>query len=704
MVNGSALLPLAALGLGLYGALRCIGGDLDLGFASLWASAFLFRWQPDLRRVENEHTPVRAAWPPLLLVAAALVFFRFYRLVPPGMWGDDAVNALLAFDVLDGKIDSPFELVVHAHSHFHALTNYAIAASFASFGADLASFRIPGAVAGCLAGLFFYGTTRRLFGTTTALFAGLLFASSPMEIAHSKNLLQVVLGLMFQCAGIYGLLRGLQERSTRWSATGGVALAATLYTYHAAKLAPLAALPLLVGALREGRPSRRTLLAATLGFGAGLLPFAGSFWNQPEALTGRAQAVSILTEMRDAGSAWPLLVSAAKTLAIFHVEQGPTRYHWFGPGNDPALTPIAAALVLPGLIASTAGWRERRHVLLLWWFVVGLAPALLSTEAPRGYRALLATPPVFVWVAIPLAALWNSPRSPLRVAAVALALTSLLFDFNYYFHRGYSHEKSRWMVGARIVDMADMVRAHGSGWVGYVMSPTFTSRHETLRMLARMWDLELHDAPSLSYALQRAPLPEAGAVFLTAPGSHEALEFLEERLPAGERIARYAPPEAMWWWGGSWPYETSEPRSEPVAAALSVRRQTLERYRSSADRLPIAVTCRSVRGVRRWRELAPFYDFFPDLLERPATCRWSGRIRVPAPGPAHLRVTADQPVEVRVDRAPYSPAAPIRAGSHRISISMTRPAQRVRLKVYWRVADQHEMLVPPSAWRDPAGG
>ncbi len=396
------MLAVAAIGLGLFGALRCIAGELSLGFSALALSVVVLRMTPGLWPIDA--APYRKQADRLVFagVLLAIAFFRFHRLVPPGLWGDDALNGLLAFDVIDGVIASPFELVSHAHSWFHALTNYAIAASFLLFGADLASLRIPGVIAGCASGVLVYAIAGRLFDRPTAAFAGLLFASSPMQIAHSKSLTQVVFGLMFLCAGVYAVLRGTEQKSTGWLATGAVGLAASLYTYHAAKLAPLVVLPLLVGPLLRGERTLRSLVPMVAVFALCLLPAVASFWNRPEALLARAQAVSIVDEVRQAGSLEPLLLSAVKTLGIFHVEQGPPQYHWFGPGKDPALTPIAAALVLSGVFASVVGWREARHQLLLWWFAVGLAPAVLSTEAPRAYRALLATPAVFIWAALPL--------------------------------------------------------------------------------------------------------------------------------------------------------------------------------------------------------------------------------------------------------------------------------------------------------------
>lgn len=708
MASWSLLGAGAALALGLFGAVRCIDGDVLVGYVALIGSALVLRVTPGVWAIGFEGQRGRGSALALLATAAALLFFRFYRMEPPGLWGDDALNGLLAYDVLDGKVSSPFAIVRHSHSLFHALTNYVIAGSFALFGADLAALRLPGIAASCAAGLSIYGITRRLFGQPAAIIAGLLFAAAPMQIAHAKSLTQVVLGLAFQTAAVYALLRAVQERAAGWLIGAALPLAATVYTYHAAKIAPLVALPVLIAGVRGGAFGHRAVAGAGLVFALCLVPAAVSFWNEPLALFGRAQAVSIFDELRRDGGARPLLISAARTLGVFHVEQGP-QYNWFGPGDDPALTPVMGALVLHGLLASIVGWRRPAHQLLLFWFALGLAPAVLSTEAPRGYRTLMATPPLFVWAALPLAALWRLGRGTGRALAasalvIALVATSLIVDFHYYFHRAYTHPHSRWTLGERIVEMARIARRRGPGWTGYVMSPTFAAGHESLRLLARMWDLDLRDAPSIHFALDVAPLPDRGAVFLTVPGSHEAGAILRRQLPGTDLESRHDPATDMWPWGGSWPYETPPPRLIAVAAGVVAPRDSLDRYRAAARRLPVEVSCDGEAGSTVWREAAPFYAFFADTFAQPSRCRWRAAVRVPPPAARELHFTAGQRLEVTVDGKPYREPAPLAPGRHDVTIATTAATRRIALAVRWSKPGGGIEIVPPLAWRPPVPG
>src|SRR5262249_37388194 len=132
------------------------------------------------------------------------------------------------------------------------------------------------------------------------------------------------------------------------------------------------------------------------------LPAVLSYVQRPDAFSGRLNTTSVIAAVRATGSLWPAWDSLWRTLAVFHYQQGPI-YHWFGIGTDPGVNIVIACLVLHGVVRSVSRWYTPRHALLLGWFLIGIVPGLLSSEAPRGYRILIAAPVVFVWAALPLA-------------------------------------------------------------------------------------------------------------------------------------------------------------------------------------------------------------------------------------------------------------------------------------------------------------
>ena len=245
--------------LGIAGSLALMWGRFALGGALFIASVVLMRWPVSIWDGE----PVRELSPrrcriALLAVCALAVFFRVYRLNQPGLWGDDALNGLLAYDILDGKIHSPFQIIRHSHSNFHALSNYPIAAAFWLFGADLTTLRLPGIVLSTLCVPLLYGTVAPLFGSTVALLAALFYASSPPQLIFAKELVQIITGQFFQLSGMCLLVRGVTAGRNWVVAASGLPLALCVYTYHSARLAPVVAVAFVIAAAWErGRPADR---------------------------------------------------------------------------------------------------------------------------------------------------------------------------------------------------------------------------------------------------------------------------------------------------------------------------------------------------------------------------------------------------------------------------------------------------------------
>jgi predicted membrane-bound mannosyltransferase len=248
---------------GIAGSLAMLYGRFAAGAALFLASVVLMRWPVSIwdGAPAPELSPrVRRA--ALLAVCALAVFFRVYQLNQPGLWGDDALNGLLAYDILDGRIHSPFQIVRHSHSSFHALSNYPIAGAFWLFGADLTTLRLPGIVLSALCVPLLYATFAPLFGSTVALLASLFCASSPPQLIHAKELVQIVTGQFFQLAGLCLLVRGMTGGRNWLVATAGLPLALCIYTYHSARLAPIVAVVFvvvwLVASRRASEIGRRT--------------------------------------------------------------------------------------------------------------------------------------------------------------------------------------------------------------------------------------------------------------------------------------------------------------------------------------------------------------------------------------------------------------------------------------------------------------
>jgi Dolichyl-phosphate-mannose-protein mannosyltransferase len=677
-----AAATLVAMVSGVSGALLLMWGHLVRGGELLLVGVVALRWPRSIWHVPPgaDLTP-RTRWLALAAVCAVAVFFRTYHLEPPGIWGDDAINGLLAFDVLDGKITSPFQLVVHAKSAFHALTNYTIAGAFWLLGPGPGTLRVPGLVAGAIAVPLLYGTVAPLFGAPVGLVAALFFATSPLQLNHDKVLIQVVLGEFFLLLGMCALVRGV-ARSRRWlMALAGAPLALCLYTYHSAKIAPLVAVIFALATIRKTAAPRRTLLVGFAGLCAVFLlcsiPAIVGYAQQPTALTGRAGAVALWPAIRSSGSLRPLWEAVWRTLMIFHYRQGPI-YHWVGIGWDPALTVVPAFLVVHGMVQSLRHWKEPRHSLMLSWVVVGLIPGFLSTEAPRVYRVLLASPPLYVWAALPLVQLYKcaaqtAPRWRWLKGVVALTLLSVpLVDFNYYFYRVYTNREFRWFQAARLVEMARTLKALGPGWTGYLITDGFAAEYETLAFLSRAWGVTFRDVRSLTDVLPIHDEPEQGAL-LIVDGSKEALTALIASFyPTVAADVRTDPPIRTWWFDRWLPLVAAQEPVPPTVTFFAVSRRTADSVRGlratfiGADGRPLTTRIDQRLRIEGLAQL-------PSGPVAPTQVTWTGAVYAPIDGVYQFELESTADAQLWIDehlvvaRNENAGAASLPQGLHRIT-------------------------------------
>jgi hypothetical protein len=625
--------------------------------------------------------------------------------------------------VIDGKIASPLHFVAHAHSHFHALGNYLIAGAFAVFGAGPISLRIPGIVLGIACAPLLHGTISPLLGRRTAFLASLFFATSVLQINHSKILVQAVLGQFGQLLGLCLLVQGLVRRRWWLVVAGGAASALPLYTYHSARLAPAVVLLCIPVLLRDHRLRekfhRSAVIDAAIAFCVFAVPAIATYAVAPWALTGRAASVSIFQFIRDAGSLMPLWESTWRSLLAFHYHQGPSS-DWYGIGSDPALNLIVAGLVLHGLLHSLLRWRDPPHFLLLVWFAIGLLPGVLSTEAPRIYRILLASPSLFVWASVPLARLLDWSEDPstlrergsgwgsvagrgLRAGLVVLMLAVPFIDFNGYFYRQYSHPGFRWFQADRMVEMARRLRDLGPGWQACLLTDDFGSSYASLRFLARVWDLELHDISSLSEVAPLVDETDDDVLFVVSPAAGGALNLLGLWYPNAQVEVLQEAQQRNWFWEG-WVDQPDQPL-EPLLHFVVVSRSTVQAVRERGRAREYGMTAEYTVSGRTTSRTEPFplYAFFVPVLDRPFDLTLKGSIQIPAPGGYQLLPRAQGRLTVRAGGLRTGPRPVLSSGSHDLELRIADSPPAPRLKVFWRRPDGVRELVPPDAFSPPAG-
>ncbi len=705
-----ALAAGVALLSGVFGTLELMWGRFLIGFGALLLSVVALRWPVSIWRVApDEQLSARQRRIGLFAVCVVAVFFRTYHLVTPGVWGDDAINALLAFDVLDGRITSPFQLVTHANSSFHALTNYAIAAAFRLLGPGVGSLRVPGIVANVLTVPLFYGTIVPLFGARVALLAALFFACSPVQISHSKILLQVGFGEFFQLFGLCLLVRGVTGKRRWLIAAAGAPLALSLCTYHSAKLAPLVAVFYASAALWKAPPSQRRTLARAYGVGVVVLilcavPGVLGYVRNPDALTSRIGGTALWPAIRATGSLMPLWNAVWRTLMIFHYRQGP-EYHWLGPGNDPAFNVVVGFLLFHGLVQSLWRWKQARYLLLLAWVAVGLLPGCLSTEAPRVYRVLLATPPLYVWAALPVLRMYRTfigagiARRWVHAVVGVLVLSVPLIDFNYYFYRVETNADYRWQQAQRMVQMGRTLKALGPGWTGLVLSDMFNAQHETLRFLSRAWRLTIRDVTSLADVLPVRDAPQGGVLFMMDRGGIGAGALMRALYPQVQLDVRTDPPPRAWWFDSVLPLVTPPARLSETGAFFAASAETAAAIRGVTVSFFAADDTQLDSRVQTQLRL----DAAPPLpnAARAVQVRWSGALYAPVDGSYEFTIESAGQAGLWIDEAQVLSAARPRAmralaeGLHTLRGEAAVVGMPI-LRLQWKPPGEEVAEIPPT--------
>jgi len=212
----------------------------------------------------------------------------------------------------------------------------------------------------------------------------------------------------------------LPNRTIRWLIFAGFLLGLTVYTYLAARLLPVLFITFAGLDVIRFKPARRAKVAGLFIFGlvAGLvaLPLMLYFQQQPQALSSRTQAISILAQ------ADPLTVLAgnAVSLARLHFLAGTWLEQW------PALNILSATGLLVGLLTCLIHFKKPAALFLLLWWIIGTVPILFSTQDWTGettlLRGIIAWPALFLISAIGLAMLGGRLAKIIRRASLLAKL------------------------------------------------------------------------------------------------------------------------------------------------------------------------------------------------------------------------------------------------------------------------------------------
>lgn len=363
-------------------------------------------------------------WFPFLLVTFVAIVLRVYAIdrLPPGLFGDEAVEGLDALDVLAGN----FQIWFHAHLGREPIYVYLVALSYALFGVTPLATRLPAIIAGLLTIPATYWFVRewsaqifsRERAQRLAFIATILITISFWHIQMTRNAHRDTLLPLVEAIGYWLLWRALRTREWKMYVAAGAVLGLAVYTYSPGRFVGVFVALFVISEFAIGRLTadrrqltanqsppvvggRQSILGMTLAAVTALvimLPLGIYFVQNPVQFSRRFDSTSIFEQPLPLSA---LIESVAGNLAQFVVPNaGYQSKHYNLPGK-PVFDLFIAPWFLAGVVMALTRWRQSQYRFLLLWFLVMSVPAFLTADMiPKGVRVFGVVPGVFIFPAL----------------------------------------------------------------------------------------------------------------------------------------------------------------------------------------------------------------------------------------------------------------------------------------------------------------
>lgn len=346
----------------------------------------------------------------LLAILLLATLLRVYQLdqLPPGLHYDEAFNGVMARQVLRGIQRPIFFTENFGEEPLHIYTD---AVLFALIGESPWTIRLTSAIFGIVFVAASYACVRALFPAhpATALAAAMIAATLYWSLNFSRIGIEPNGLAMMVTLSATALAWAYRTWKWRWVFGAGFLLGATVYTYLASRLWPLAVglwFLYLVLFYRQGvRAHLRQWSAMGLVAVLTLLPLVLFFIANPVAFGGRSGVVFTPETFG---------TNLARTAAMFFIG-GDMDPRDNLPGR-PALDLILALCFIVGITLACVRARKPFYALLLIWLVVMCLPSALTEFAPNFRRAIGALPAVVILCALGLE--WLARRTAAFVLRV----------------------------------------------------------------------------------------------------------------------------------------------------------------------------------------------------------------------------------------------------------------------------------------------
>lgn len=377
-----------------------------------------------------------------VILLAALFRLSHLGSIPPGLFGDEAANGLVAASIrrleqFPVYVEEPEETKWGSRE---PLYHYLMAGVFSAFGENATAIRLTSALVGIATVAVFLLVCLRLFDRRAAMLTAILLAVGKWHVIASRIGLRAILVPLWIVLVLWALEAAVRNRTLDRAIIFGVVLGLGFYTYPAFWVVPFCLVLVWMASRRNEATTRNgqrsawsLLLIGTAAALVTMLPLIRYAAEKPDYFFARvARAGAFGADDRERTES--LRDNAQKVLFMLHFRGDRNPRHDI-PG-EPLLDPLSGVLFLVGLyqVGKRAGLDHTRQVGLFAFWLLPLLPSALADSAPHALRALGAAPSVYL-----IAGLGWSRLSRVRIVGPIIALLAgiAIVGINYrdYFQR-----------------------------------------------------------------------------------------------------------------------------------------------------------------------------------------------------------------------------------------------------------------------------
>lgn len=440
--------------------------------------------------------PKRYAWLILIFLAAASLRLVGLSEIPPGLTHDEADHGLDAWGVVNGIRPVYFTTGYGREPFF----DYATAGLMSFLGPTYLAGRLTAAYLSLILIAGTYAWSRRAFDNRIALLTAAGLAVSFWAVMTGRQALRsITLPAMFVLA-VYFFWRAAEKsggvgpnhdekepsgipfyrKPVAYNLVSGLLLGLTFYTYIPARIMWLLFPALLLFLALFDRVRFQKVWAGTLLtlLVAGLvaLPLILYLTGNPSAEVRLAE-LWVPLDAAAAGDLGPLLQNIAQSSLVLAF-RGDSLWRYNIPGRA-ILSPIMAILFFAGLGLSlwlmVTGVKDKRRLpqamaafFIIVWLILGFIPVLVTGPDLSTTRIVGLQPVLYIFPAIALAAVFEIPAVPKRLARVLTAFLFLalsIFTVRDYFLVWANAPEVRVQYETALVSALEYLNENGQGVV-----------------------------------------------------------------------------------------------------------------------------------------------------------------------------------------------------------------------------------------------